>query len=628
MATANNAQKIAGLYAAFFERAPDAAGLAYWEEKFTDSATVADLAVEFAAHPVFQDTYGDMTDVQFVQAIYQNVLGAPGDADGIDYWVSFLKAGGENVRAEFVAQFVNDALTVDLSEFTDLTAEELAVAQQRQDTLTNKVEAGLYFTEKFGAASNITADDITQDPAYLAAQAAISNVTADPASVAAAKGRVDVAVQTDDPADSLIGQNSALTAALVDLQGKQAAEADASVALAALVTPNWNNLTAEQKNAAVQALDPVEARNDAETAVADAKLASAQANNVLTRARAEESDAELKADVAEALAEVNGNAEAKALLTTVNSANAKVAAGSDLAVLTALKTALANFVDAGGLVDASVGNGKIVAELINDVNEALNEKDVASTPANEAEVALAAEVDGYVAAKYELDTVGTTPTAAEKALQDAINAVVARDQAKIDQAAAEEAFSGNGLGAALRGAEGELAERDALIKASSDAAANVTKAEANLNAVQKAYDALVAAGEAVEAAELVIEELGVNLVTGDTATAEDDLFVADLGTDAEINGFAAGDQLYIGTQFKFGGDDVAANAADLFEAGDESALEVFFVQNGTTAEVHIEEKAFANAGSGAVAGTDITVIELTGVNVDALSFDNGFVSFA
>lgn len=658
MATATHAQKIAGLYAAFFERAPDAAGLAYWEEQFTATATVADLAIEFAAHDVFTSTYGNMTDVQFVEAIYQNVLGAAGDAAGIDYWVAEIKAGGENARAEMVAQFVEDALTIDLAEFTDLTAEELAVAQQRQDTLTNKVEAGLYFTDKFGAQSNVSGEgELTQDPAYLAAQAAISNVTADPASVAAAKGRIDIAVSTDDAVDSLIGQNSELTAALVDLQTKQKAAADAEDALQAEAydallgtgtgsdlavgtgTKTWSQLTATQKEAVVFP-EAVVLRNNTEKAVAAAKSASANANADLASARAAESDAELAADVADALAKVNADSAAggaKELLAKVTTANAKVAAGSDLAVLTGLKTALANFVDAGGKADAELDTGFTVGDLINNVNDAL------AAPAATLNATLKTEVSGYASADYTLVIAGTEATAAEKALQTAIEGVEARDKAYVDQKAAEDAFIAEPEGAALRAAEKDVSDRNVKIKAADDAAAAVTKAEANLAAVQQAYDAYVAAGEAVEAAEGTIEDLGFELpevnagtaftpdtATGDFAKTQDELFVAELGSNLNIANFAAGDQLFVGTTHQFGG---AANAtttpAQMFAAGDQSALEVFFVQAGADAEVRIENKAFANAAANvATSNADITVIELTGVNIADLSFDNGFVSVA
>jgi len=210
MPVATNAQLIGGLYAAVFNRAPDPAGLTFWENAFTGTSTIYDLAQGFAAHPVFASTYGGMSNAQFVASIYQKVLGAEGDTNGLAYWTA--KADSGISRADIVAEFVNDSLTVDLSLFTDLTPAELAVAQNRQDALTNKVDVGLTFAAQFGADANLNpaTDTTTQaglesDPAYLAAQAAIANVTASPASVTTAKANIATAVASPNPTGTLIG---------------------------------------------------------------------------------------------------------------------------------------------------------------------------------------------------------------------------------------------------------------------------------------------------------------------------------------------------------------------------------------------------------------------------------------
>lgn len=637
MANVTNEQKIAGLYTAFFNRAPDADGLNYWKEQFTESATVNDLAAQFAAHPVFTETYAGLTDVQFVQQIYVNVLGAEGDAAGIDYWVNFLKTSeGENVRADFVAQFVEDALTVDLSAFTDLTAAELAVAQQRQDTLTNKVDAGLYFAEQFGTASNITTDgDITLDPAYLAAQAAIANVTADPASLAAAKGRIDIAVGTNDPVNSIIGQNSELTAALVDLQNKQQAAAEAEVALAK-VAGLWDEVTDNFAAAYTSALATLSA---AETNVATEQINVATANNALASARAIDSDAALAQEVVAKQADVDANATAKDLQAKANATKAAVAAGSDTAVLTALKTALSNYVEAGGKAAENLGAGD-VGTLITLVNTALTTKDDPATPVNELDAALALAVSstvGYVVAPI---APATELSDAQKALAAGIKGVTDRQDAKVAAATAEAAFAGTPEGGALRTAEGAVATRESLKKDAADAAADLADAQADLVAVKAAYDALVVAQEAVVAAgDVIAEDYTLGNWTGFSATADvakavDDLFVADLTASASddtwaIANFAKGDQLFIGTEFQFGGSAAAAGeVAGMLAAGSQSALEVFLIQSVAGTQVLVEQKAFANAGENAATGTNMTTITLTGVNVADVVFENGFVSFA
>lgn len=347
MATATNAQLIAGLYTAFFDRAPDQSGLQYWENAFSGEATIADLAGQFAEHPVFTETYAGQTDEQFVQAIYQNVLGAAGEASGVAYWVDQLSAGVS--RADMVASFVNDALTLDLSEFTDLSAEELAVAQARQDALTNKVNVGLHFVEKFGAASNLSADTDTTtkagleaDPVYLASQAAIAGVTADAASVAAANAAIDAAAS---PADLNEGEAFTLTSGLEALDAANQAKAEF---LAGLELDLNDDGTAE-----------IEAGKATEDNVAADLSFAVNAVDALV-------DAGLTSAAAGAYANASANVKA-ALLADLNDANAKTlsdaqkalaTAEAEIAKVTGLAQAAANLQSAEDALTAAEGAEK------------------------------------------------------------------------------------------------------------------------------------------------------------------------------------------------------------------------------------------------------------------------------
>lgn len=611
MATATNAQKIAGLYAAFFNRAPDAAGLSYWETQFTGTATVNTIASLFAAHPVFETTYGAMTDVEFVNSIYLNVLGAAGDANGVDYWVGQLKNGGADARANFVAKFVNDALTVDLSTFTNLTAAELAVAQGRQDTLTNKVNAGLYFAEKFGAASNITTTgDITKDPAYLAAQAAIKNVTADKASVTDAQARIDVAVGTSDPASSLIGQNSALTAKLVALAAANKAQADFLGEVEAFQTTN-KLASVDGKiatlNAEVQAsLDAAAAKganvslNVAAGVLADNKAAVVKDQAAITAAQAkvdavtdlnkaliaqkaviDASAAVAKATTADGVAQaaVNSAADTFSLGATYDKAALKPAAGANPVTLVE---------DAGNAVITLDSNGKLaVTDLYKNV-DGVDAVLAAVTTAQASQAALASA----------------------KAVEIGVKAAYTTELQNVVKADADGADTAGTLNAAKAQLVNDQKLVDTLQKA-----IDLSKSVAVLDAKN---DSLIAAHDKAVAD---VKALDVNLVDDaatQVGTAADDLFVV-AGHDAVINNFAlnGADKLFIGTNY-------AAGTGDFLKhEGNANALEVFFVQNGADTKVVIENKAFA---SNATNPTDITTITLTGVKVADVHFENGFVS--
>jgi len=212
MPTATNTQKIAGLYSAFFNRAPDSNGLATWEARInTEQSTLSDIAAGFAAHPLFTTTYGDMTDQQFVEAIYTNVLGSAGDSKGISYWLNYLTDPvTPHTRADMVAQFVSDSLEYDADAAWAAGAIDQATydaALTRQAFITNKADVGIYFAQTLGQHTNVADNNNPeQDPAYLASIDILSNVTDSADSVTAAKATIDDAVASADPVGAILGE--------------------------------------------------------------------------------------------------------------------------------------------------------------------------------------------------------------------------------------------------------------------------------------------------------------------------------------------------------------------------------------------------------------------------------------
>lgn len=224
-------QEVAALYSAIFNRAPDQAGLEFWVNAIEGGDSLVQAAEGFTQHPVFAETYAGMSDSQFVQQLYVNILGGAGDANGIAFWTEKLASGVS--KGQVVAEFVQGALSIDLDALLasgELSQAEYDAAVVRQDSLTNKANVGLHFVEKFGAATNLSADTDTttkegleSDPVYLASQAAIANVTADAASVTAAKAAIDAA---EAPTDLNVAPAFTLTAGLEALQdAKDAKEA-------------------------------------------------------------------------------------------------------------------------------------------------------------------------------------------------------------------------------------------------------------------------------------------------------------------------------------------------------------------------------------------------------------------
>ncbi len=81
------------LYYAYFRRAPDIDGLKFWAGKLGQGLAPVNVSQAFTESSEFVNTYGSLNDQDFVELVYQNVLGRPSDAEGREFWLSQLAAG-------------------------------------------------------------------------------------------------------------------------------------------------------------------------------------------------------------------------------------------------------------------------------------------------------------------------------------------------------------------------------------------------------------------------------------------------------------------------------------------------------------------------------------------------------
>ncbi|NCS77229.1 MAG: DUF4214 domain-containing protein [Microcystis aeruginosa K13-07] len=166
---------IVGLYVIYFNRAPDPAGLAFWQ---TQNVTIDDIAAQFGASPEAKALYPFLAaptlanPEEFINEIYQNAFGRDAEPAGLEYWSGVL---AQDSSPESVAQFV------------------LAVAQGAQGTdrvaLQNRADVALQFTQDFVNAN------IALTPSVLATSSQIiDTVDSTAASVTAAQASIDQAI--------------------------------------------------------------------------------------------------------------------------------------------------------------------------------------------------------------------------------------------------------------------------------------------------------------------------------------------------------------------------------------------------------------------------------------------------
>lgn len=96
------------LYCAFFLRNPDAGGEAFYRDQYlVTERSLTNIAQEFTQSPEFTDTYGSLSDRQFVELIYKNVLGRNlplTETEGPNFWTGQLSTGART-RGQVMVEF-------------------------------------------------------------------------------------------------------------------------------------------------------------------------------------------------------------------------------------------------------------------------------------------------------------------------------------------------------------------------------------------------------------------------------------------------------------------------------------------------------------------------------------------
>lgn len=204
MATTPSAQQLSvtNLYTALFNRAPDAAGLKFWTQALINGTSLATITQGFLGTPEAAAIYpAAQTSAQFVTSFYQTVFGRAPDAGGLAFWMNSLDAAGgagsAAAKALVVSQ-INVIVSTPLgTRPAGLTDAEYAQTVADRSTFSNKAAVGAYF-----------ALDTPGTNLSLAKQA-LAGVTANAASVDAAKlvadGAVAPTVPAAPPAQVLVG---------------------------------------------------------------------------------------------------------------------------------------------------------------------------------------------------------------------------------------------------------------------------------------------------------------------------------------------------------------------------------------------------------------------------------------
>jgi len=101
----DTALSIARLYQAAFDREPDTGGLNFWIDEWEENQTsIGSIANSFYISEEFMLTYGGLSNDEYVNLLYQNVLNRAPDVGGFDFWTNNLDQNIET-KAEVMVQF-------------------------------------------------------------------------------------------------------------------------------------------------------------------------------------------------------------------------------------------------------------------------------------------------------------------------------------------------------------------------------------------------------------------------------------------------------------------------------------------------------------------------------------------
>ncbi len=119
--------QVARLYNAYFDRDPDSSGMAYWLGQRAAGTSLESMSQTFAASPEFAAKYGNLSNADFVNLVYTEVIGRQADAEGFNYWLGLLNSG-----------MSRGTMMIGFSEAPEYINQTGTVAPQ------SSVEAGLY----------------------------------------------------------------------------------------------------------------------------------------------------------------------------------------------------------------------------------------------------------------------------------------------------------------------------------------------------------------------------------------------------------------------------------------------------------------------------------------------------
>jgi len=99
-------QQVSRLYSAVLGRNPDNNGLVYWLNDIEGNGTnIQQISAGFAGSEEYLARFGAQSDADFINQLYNNILGRDADSAGFNYWIHEIQTTGD--RTGMIVSFSN-----------------------------------------------------------------------------------------------------------------------------------------------------------------------------------------------------------------------------------------------------------------------------------------------------------------------------------------------------------------------------------------------------------------------------------------------------------------------------------------------------------------------------------------
>ena len=171
------AQLVSKIYVGYFNRAADPAGLNYWVSRYNSGMSASQIAQSFSVQTEATNSYAYLANPYgasvstFLTSVYQNLFNRAPDAAGLAYWTGEINSGRSNVGSaiiNIISGAQDSGANRDLTTLTNKLNAGLNWAQSMANA------TGVTFNSAAAASAAAVVASVTSEPSSVTSAAAMT----------------------------------------------------------------------------------------------------------------------------------------------------------------------------------------------------------------------------------------------------------------------------------------------------------------------------------------------------------------------------------------------------------------------------------------------------------------------